>query len=206
MIRGWETYSHTVSNLCLNCINKDSRVLEIGPGDGIYTQLILEKNPKQVTLVEPDPNYLRNLQNKYGDKNNIRIIQGDIFKLLPTMQDAYDVCVAFGVLYHWSSPFRFLEDLANIINPQYICLDNPENADVLIKREGFCESGSYWNLENDRTVNLSVHLPSHIIKTAMNNLEYKTILSRDMSWHHVNNLEKNGDSKKQTILFKFERT
>jgi len=199
MIQGWETYSHVVSTLCLDCINEDSRVLEIGPAYGAFTSLILEKNPKQLTLVEPDPDCLRILQNRYGDKKNIRIIQGDIFKLLPTMQNAYDVCVAFGVLYHWSSPFRFLEDLANIINPQYICLDNPENAEVIIRWEGNNDTGSYWNLENDRTVKLAVHLPSHVIKTAMNNLEYKTILSRDMSWHCVN------FSKKQTILFKFKR-
>ena len=205
MIRGWDTYSRVVSDMCLNCINKDSRVLEIGPGSGDFTQLILEKNPKQVTLVEPDPVAVKNLQNTYGDNKNIKIMQGDIFELLPTMQNAYDVCVAFGVLYHWSSPFKFLEDLVNIISPRYICLDNPENADVVIKPETLNTVGNSWNLGNNRTVNLSVHLPSHVIKTAMNDLEYKTILSRDMSWHQSSNW-KNSKSKKQTILFKFERT
>ena len=199
-----ETYSHVVSAMCLDCIDKDSRVLEIGPGHGIFTQLILEKNPKQLTLVEPDPKQVRKLQKTYSDKENIKIIQGDIFELLPTMQNAYDVCVAFGVLYHWSSPFKFLEDLVNIISPRYICLDSPENADVVINTEYLYTRGSYWNLGNKRTVNLSVHLPSHVIKTAMNNLEYKTLLSRDMTAYHSDTLI--SESKKQTVLFKFERT
>ena len=197
MLRGWETYSSVVRSRCFDCINEHSRVLEIGPAHGDFTKLILEKNPKQCTLIEPDPRHVADLKKMFP---NTEIQHNDIFDVLPTMEDAYDVVVAFGVLYHWSSPFKFLEDIANIIKPKYICLDNPDNDKVLIQHEEPNVTGNYWNLSNKKIVNLSIHLPKEIINTAMNNLNYKTLLSRKMAWHQYNK-----DVKQQAILFKFER-
>ncbi len=196
MIQGQETYRKVIKNYCFDCITERSRVLEIGAGEGFFSSLILEKNPKKYTIVEPDPVCVNILQMQYP---NTEILQDDIFRLIPLMENAYDVVVAFGVLYHWSSPFKFLEDVVNIIQPEFICLDNPECDGVVIKDEIHNTTGNFWKLDQQRTVDLSVHLDSNIIKKSMQNLQYKCLLKRDMRWHQLD------ESKQQTILYKFER-
>lgn len=196
MIKGCETYKKVVTNYCFDCITESSRVLEIGPGNGFFSSLIFEKNPKKYTMVEPNPISVNDLQLRYPDSE---IIHDDIFRLIPLMENAYDVVVAFGVLYHWSSPFKFLEDIVNIIQPEFICLDNPKCDGIVVKDEICNIPGNFWKLDQRRTVDLSVHLDSNIIKKAMQNLQYECLLKRDMSWHQLN------DSKKQTILYKFKR-
>ncbi|MEK7090273.1 MAG: 16S rRNA (adenine(1518)-N(6)/adenine(1519)-N(6))-dimethyltransferase RsmA [Patescibacteria group bacterium] len=57
-------------------------VLEIGPGKGILTEAILEKNPKKIIAIEKDKNLASFLQEKYSEHKNLEIINGDILKIL----------------------------------------------------------------------------------------------------------------------------
>jgi 16S rRNA (adenine1518-N6/adenine1519-N6)-dimethyltransferase len=58
-------------------------VLEIGPGLGVLTQALVEK-AKKVIAVEKDPNLARILNNelKRMKVKNVKVIQGDILKIL----------------------------------------------------------------------------------------------------------------------------
>ncbi|MFA5360475.1 MAG: 16S rRNA (adenine(1518)-N(6)/adenine(1519)-N(6))-dimethyltransferase RsmA [Candidatus Paceibacterota bacterium] len=58
-------------------ISKKDLVLEIGPGKGILTQSLL-KTGANVIAVEKDPKLAKFLQNKFGNKPNLKIIQADI--------------------------------------------------------------------------------------------------------------------------------
>ena len=104
----WEKYARVVSDKCFDCIQPEHRVLEVGPNVGSFTRLIIDKNPTFLELVEPDPlscDYLRRLCS-----DRVLLRKESIFDLLPTYRKGeFDVVVAFGVLYHWSSPFDFLE-------------------------------------------------------------------------------------------------
>ena len=69
-------------NICKKIINqtnvKKKIVLEIGPGYGALTDVILFNNPQKVILVEKDQNLTKILRKKYQTNNKIDIYEKDI--------------------------------------------------------------------------------------------------------------------------------
>ena len=63
-------------------INKDKVILEIGPGYGILTDLLIARSPKRIFAVEKDSKLVTFLNKKFEDKKNIKIINQDILNLL----------------------------------------------------------------------------------------------------------------------------
>ena len=56
----------------VNSININNKtILEIGPGTGNLTNYILDKNPKEVFVIEKDDELANNLRNKFTNKLNI---------------------------------------------------------------------------------------------------------------------------------------
>ena len=56
-------------------------VVEIGPGRGALTNLILQKKPKFLTLIEKDDFLFENLKSKYQNIKNLKIINKDVLKI-----------------------------------------------------------------------------------------------------------------------------
>ncbi len=64
----------------INIVNiKNGNILEIGPGTGNLTSAILQKNPKELYVVEKDSDLANELSTKFDEK--IKIINKDILKL-----------------------------------------------------------------------------------------------------------------------------
>ena len=59
---------------------KDKTILEIGPGTGNLTSFILEKGPKNFSVIEKDDNLAEKLFKNY--KNKIKIINEDYLKIV----------------------------------------------------------------------------------------------------------------------------
>ena len=57
-------------------INKNSKVLEIGPGKGNLTEFILKEKPKKLIVIEKDNNLTNLLYDKFG--NQITLLNQDI--------------------------------------------------------------------------------------------------------------------------------
>ncbi len=58
----------------------NKNVVEIGPGKGALTDLILQKKPKLLTLIEKDNNLFKFLKFKYQHLKNIEIINADVLE------------------------------------------------------------------------------------------------------------------------------
>lgn len=184
----WEPYKNIVESKVFDCINCDSKVLEVGPFEGWFTDLILKKDPKYVELVEANVQASDFLDNKYKNYSNVNVICADIFdKLLEYKYQCFDVVVAFGVLYHWHNPFEFLEQVVNVIGPQYICLDNPSPPQVYLSGEDHNIPGARNTVIDKKTVGLSLSVPNHYINQAMTNLGYSQQFWRPMSDIPLNN-------------------
>ena len=56
---------------------KNSTIIEIGPGKGALTNLLVQKNFKEMYLIEKDNNLAQLLIKKYENSNNIKIIHDD---------------------------------------------------------------------------------------------------------------------------------
>ena len=64
----------------VNCTNiKNKTILEVGPGTGNLTKVILNKDPKKVFAVEKDNELAESLKNRFDEK--IEIINDDILKI-----------------------------------------------------------------------------------------------------------------------------
>ena len=63
----------------LGNINKNSTIIEIGPGTGNLTEKLISKKPKKIILVEKDKNLSTDLKNKFNDK--IEVINKDFLNL-----------------------------------------------------------------------------------------------------------------------------
>ena len=59
---------------------RNKNVVEIGPGKGALTDLILQKKPKFLTIIEKDNTLFENLKLKYHNLKNLKIIKKDILK------------------------------------------------------------------------------------------------------------------------------
>ena len=70
-----------VLNKIVNIINiKNKNVVEIGPGKGALTEIILSKNPKSLIVIEKDNKLSENLKFKYHKNKKINIFNEDILK------------------------------------------------------------------------------------------------------------------------------
>ena len=85
--------SHVIDKIIAAAeINKDTKVLEIGPGIGTLTQYLAEA-AEEVVAVEIDDKLIPILDKTLADYDNVRIIHGDILK--------QDIASIFGFLIYY---------------------------------------------------------------------------------------------------------
>ncbi len=69
-----------VLNQIVNCVSiKNKTILEIGPGTGNLTKYILNKKPKQLTVIEKDNDLINKLREQF--KENLNIINDDVLNI-----------------------------------------------------------------------------------------------------------------------------
>ena len=66
----------------ISSINKNSTIIEIGPGYGSLTEGIASLNPKKIIAIEKDKNLILFLNKKFNGYKNINIINDDILNFL----------------------------------------------------------------------------------------------------------------------------
>lgn len=187
----WKPYSSIINDNVFDCITSSSRVLEVGPFNGWFSDLILQKNPAHLELVESNTNAVSFLKEKYKNNSTVKVNYADIFDAIKTYPiHSFDVVVVFGVLYHWHSPIEFMEQMSNLLDPMYVCIDNIDAPDLFIADEEINVGGSRNITTNKKTANLSLTLTSSVITKAMTNLGYKEKYYRSMSDIQLLNKEK----------------
>ena len=71
---------HNILNKIVDCVEiQNKTILEIGPGTGNLTKYILNKKPKNFTVIEKDNNLINNLKNQF--KENLTIINNDVLNI-----------------------------------------------------------------------------------------------------------------------------
>jgi len=67
-----------IKKICNLLSSKNLRVIEIGPGDGRLTEQLLYYNPKELKIIEIDPDLIVILKSKFNKNQKIKIINEDI--------------------------------------------------------------------------------------------------------------------------------
>ncbi len=87
MIRAKKSLSQNFlvdKNVCEKIIKqtkvKNKIIVEIGPGYGSLTNVIISKKPKLLILIEKDKNLVSYLKEKYKKNKKVKIIEADILK------------------------------------------------------------------------------------------------------------------------------
>ena len=114
-----------ISNKIVNLTNlKNKIVLEIGPGYGFMTDLILIKKPKKLLLIEKDTNLVKFLNQKYQKNKRIKILEKDI---LESKLDKFkDLIIISNLPYNISTKiilylFKYHNNINTITSIKCIC-------------------------------------------------------------------------------------
>ena len=67
-----------IKKICNLLSSKNLKIIEIGPGDGRLTEQILNYEPKELKIIEIDPDLIPMLKLKFNKKQNIKIINENI--------------------------------------------------------------------------------------------------------------------------------
>ena len=154
-------------------ITKDATVLEVGPGSGWHTDMILNYNPKELVCVEPDLIREHHLTDHF---NETTFVDADIFDYLKDPIEPVDVVVACGVLYHFHSPFHFLEVVVNNANPKHLILESViEEESINLNIENVNEQAQRIVKNNYKHVKMCFVAGSKHIIQAMADLGYTLV-------------------------------
>jgi 16S rRNA (adenine1518-N6/adenine1519-N6)-dimethyltransferase len=178
-------------------INKDKVILEIGPGYGILTDLLIERSPKRIFAVEKDSKLVTFLNKKFEDKQNIKIINQDILKLLKKNSFGNNVIVFGNLPYNISTKILATLVLLEKWPPWYeklILMFQKEVADRIIakyKTKEFSRLSimSNWRLKVKKHFDISNNCFFPIPKVTSTLLSFEPVMNNKFHLKNPKNLE-----------------
>jgi hypothetical protein len=98
------------------------RVLELGPLEGGHSTLLERRGAREIVAIESNTRaYLRCLITKeIMGLTRTRFLCGDFLEYLRRTSDAFDACLASGVLYHQALPPELVALLARIVDKVFV--------------------------------------------------------------------------------------
>ena len=121
-----------IKKICNLLSSKNHKVIEIGPGDGRLTEQLLNCNPKELKIIEIDPDLIPILKSKFNKNQKIKIINEDILNYQLT--EKIDLIIS-NLPYNISS--QILVKICLMENPpiNLILMFQKEFAERLINRK-----------------------------------------------------------------------
>jgi glycosyltransferase involved in cell wall biosynthesis len=118
--RAWR-YNRWLLRHCSRYIG--SRIFEAGAGIGNLSRLLL--NCERLVLLDNDPFYARHLARIFGERGNVRVMQGDLSNaghLAPLENERLDTIVCSNVLEHIEHDEQVLQSFHRILAPGGHCI------------------------------------------------------------------------------------
>ena len=100
----------------LRPIPENSRILEIGPGNASFTQYLLYKGYRNITVCEMADDNARSLDYFFGDR--IRVVRRDAIDYLESSSDGFDFIYAAQLIEHFA-----YDDFVKFLQHCYVCLN-----------------------------------------------------------------------------------
>ena len=127
-------------------LNEKDFILEIGPGKGALTTRLLDSNIKGLHAVELDKDLISFLENKFSNKNNFSLEQGDILSMNLKNSSQFTKVIA-NIPYNITGPILdlFIGRLGKL--PKYnlkkiVFLMQKDVVDRIIAKEGNSNNGA----------------------------------------------------------------
>ncbi|MFZ0219858.1 MAG: methyltransferase domain-containing protein [Candidatus Aquirickettsiella sp.] len=108
----------------LGCI-RGKRIIDIGCGDGVFTQELITLNPKFVTGVDPNDAAIAVAKKNMSHIKNIEFQVMDVYQI-PLIKK-YDIAIIRGVLHHLDHVEKAIEIICNIADEIVVAEPNGYN-------------------------------------------------------------------------------
>lgn len=117
-------------------------VLEIGPGYGLFSSLLLKKGNYKLDIVEPylSPHYLLG--------NTFKLHKTNLDEFLMKNKKKFDLIIMFDVIEHLEDPFSALHKLKNILKKEGILVVQTPNYQSLM--QWMTKKWSWWMIEDHK--------------------------------------------------------
>ncbi len=122
---------------------KNKTVLDVGCGDGTYTQEFLQFQPKEVTGLDPAEEAIAQANKNTEEQSNIRFVVGDIYHLT-ALEQRFDIAVVRGVLHHLYDVRRAVAELCKVADT--IIVVEPNGYNPVLK---VIEKTSAYHIEHE---------------------------------------------------------
>ena len=142
-------------------IDKKDIILEVGPGTGNLTEKILERNPKELTVIEKDEKLVNLLKQKF--ENKIKIINEDMIKFSYEGSKKKNLIIFGNLPYNISTQIlvRWIKmSNLDIFCKKFVLMFQKEVADRIIgkvntKNYGRLTVLSNWKMKIDKIIDIA---------------------------------------------------
>ena len=118
---------------CIQTLNSQNQVLEIGAGEGAITRHLAGRFD-QIVAIEPAAGFFAKLEAEFGAQNSIKLING-LYEDIQ-LNSQFPLIVAAGVLEHVREPVTFLRKIKSQLAPGGLFLATVPNATSLHRKLG----------------------------------------------------------------------
>ena len=178
-------------------INKNKVILEIGPGYGNLTEVILKMKPKKFFAIEKDKKLFTFLIDKFGFNKNIKIINDDVLNFIKKKELQNNIVVFGNLPYNISTQILASLIMLKKWPPWYnllILMFQKEVADRILAKPNTKEYGrlsvlSNWRLNIKKHFDISKNCFSPKPKVNSTVLSFKPKKNNLFSLKNPKNLE-----------------
>lgn len=118
------TRTSKVIHQTLGCI-KGKKIIDIGCGDGVFTQELLELNPEFVLGIDPNDAAITVAKKNMSHIKNVEFHVMDVYQI-PVIKK-YDIAIIRGVLHHLNQVEKAIEIICNIAHEVIVAEPNGYN-------------------------------------------------------------------------------
>jgi SAM-dependent methyltransferase len=127
-VRGAIWYEHWHRYCAIRPVGAGKRVLDAACGEG-YGSALLAGAASEVTGVDIDPEAIRHAASRYGEKSNLRFVQGSC-AALPLADASIDVVISFETIEHVARQEAMLAEFRRVLVPDGILVVSSPNKPV----------------------------------------------------------------------------
>ncbi len=182
-----------ISKKIIKLLNiKNENIVEIGPGMGALTDLIINEKPKELILIEKDTKLFLELNKRYKKFKNIKLVNKDCLKV--DYNKYKDINIISNLPYNISTKIilKFLKSKYKIKNMIFMV-----QKEVAIKFDYNIDKINKYKFINKLTSNYSrlfdvspnVFFPKPKVESTVVNFSLKK--TRDINWNKFNEFSNN---------------
>lgn len=144
---------------------KKGKIIEVGAGYGLFSNLLSRENSFRIELIEP------NLSTNYLKNKGIKIYKTTYERFLTKNKVKYDLVVFLDVLEHFANPKEILNETKKILKRRgFILIVLPNYKSAMAK---ICKRWSWWMVE-DHYFHFSPQSMREILRQTGFNMRYMT--------------------------------